>query len=71
MKKFKVKNIFFYFKNKNLISNILELNLLFQTANRIKNGKIELKNLLENHIYQIGIETIERINPIPTHVNFT
>jgi len=50
--------------------NISELNLLYRTVNRIENGKIELKTILENHIYQISIQTIEHINPIPVNVNF-
>ncbi len=70
MKKFKVKRLFYFSKKNTQISNILELNLLFKTVNQIENGKIELKNILENHIYQIGIETIEHINPISTNVSF-
>jgi len=64
------KKIILFLKKNTQISNILELNLLFKTVNQIENGKIELKNILENHIYQIGIETIERINPISTNVSF-
>lgn len=41
---------------------VSELNLLYQTVNRIDNGTVELKNLLEDHIYQIAIE---QINDIP------
>ncbi|CAF3426396.1 unnamed protein product [Rotaria sp. Silwood1] len=43
---------------------IQELNLLYRTVNRIENGTSELKNMMENYIYKIGIETIECINSI-------
>ncbi|CAF3598105.1 unnamed protein product [Rotaria socialis] len=36
---------------------IPELNLVYQTVHRIENGTDKLKNMIENHIYQIGIET--------------
>ncbi|CAF4504041.1 unnamed protein product [Rotaria socialis] len=35
---------------------IPELNLVYQTVHRIENGTDKLKNMIENHIYQIGIE---------------
>jgi len=67
MKKFQVEKILLFLEK---INYILELNLLYRTVNRIENGKIELKNILENHIYQISIQTIEHINPIPVNVSF-
>ncbi|CAF2890395.1 unnamed protein product [Rotaria sp. Silwood2] len=60
--------IVLFFERKIINSRLfLELNLLYQTVNRIENGKNELINMMENHIYQIGIETIGCINPISTN----
>jgi len=38
-----------------------DLALLYKLVNRIPNATVELKKIVENHIYEIGIQTIERV----------
>ncbi|CAF3045733.1 unnamed protein product [Rotaria socialis] len=39
-----------------------DLALLFKLTNRIPNATNELKKIVENHIYEMGINTIERVS---------
>jgi hypothetical protein len=44
--------------------------LLFKLINRVPNAVNQLKDIVENHIHQMGLEAIERINETALSVNF-
>lgn len=48
-------NIFFF-------ANRLDLALLFKLVSRVPNATTDLKKIVENHIYQMGIEAIDRVS---------
>lgn len=41
---------------------ILDLALLYKLVNRVTNATNELKKIVENHIYEIGRDMIERVS---------
>jgi len=49
---------------------IIDLILLFKLINRVPNAVYQLKDIVENHIHQMGLEAIERINETALNVNF-
>jgi len=44
--------------------------LLFKLINRVPNAVYQLKDIVENHIHEMGLEAIERINETALNVNF-
>ncbi len=44
--------------------------LLFKLINRVPNAVYQLKDIVENHIHQMGLVAIERINESVLNVNF-
>jgi len=49
---------------------IIDLILLFKLINRVPNAVYQLKDIVENHIHEMGLEAIERINETALNVNF-
>lgn len=39
-----------------------DLALLFKLVSRVPNATTDLKKIVENHIYQMGIEAIDRVS---------
>ncbi|CAF3399706.1 unnamed protein product, partial [Rotaria sp. Silwood2] len=46
-----------------------DLALLFRLVNRITNATNELKKIVENHVYEMGIHTIERVSGTAINVS--
>jgi hypothetical protein len=40
----------------------LDLALLYKLVSRVPNATLELKKIVENHIYQMGIGAIDRVS---------
>lgn len=40
----------------------LDLALLFKLVSRVPNATVELKKIVENHVYQMGIDAIDRVS---------
>jgi hypothetical protein len=45
------------------------LALLYRLVSRVPNATAELKKIVENHIYQMGIDAIERVAGAAINVN--
>jgi hypothetical protein len=47
----------------------IDLALLFKLVSRVPNATAELKKIVEYHIYQMGIDAIERVSGAAINVN--
>ena len=52
-----------------IIIFLIDLALLFKLVSRVPNATIELKKIVENHIYEMGIDAIERVSGTAINVN--
>jgi hypothetical protein len=48
---------------------LIDLALLFKLVNRVPNATNELKKIVEHHIYEMGINTIERVSGAAINVS--
>ncbi len=48
---------------------MIDLALLFKLVNRVPNATNELKKIVEHHIYEMGINTIERVSGTAINVS--
>ena len=53
-----------------IYSFFVDLAILFKLVNRIPNATNELKKIVENHIYEMGINTIESVGETAINVSW-
>ena len=47
----------------------IDLILLFKLTSRVPNATLPLRDIVENHIYEKGLDAIERIHEVGLNVN--
>lgn len=52
-----------------LFFSLIDLALLFKLVSRIPHATNELKKIVESHIYDMGINTIERVSATALNVS--